>query len=613
MMVREGKKDNSAASFPGKRFLNSTLFHIFLVCFTGLIVYSNTLHSPFQWDEYSYLMANPIVKDLHYFLTPSKTAGFEYYGGLQSRYIGYLSFALNYRLNGFDVAGYHIVNIAIHLLNAVFLYLLVILTFRTPLLMHSRIEKHAGLAALFTALLFVSHPLQTEAVTYVFQRFASLAALFYLASMVAYAKARLITARAGTADRGRNYGLSAGWLLLSFISAVLAMKTKENAFTLPAVILLYDFFFFHGPARKRMLYSAPLLFTLSVVPLTLIGMNRPFGEMVRAIGPATRGAEYLSRSSYLFTQFRVIVTYLRLLALPMNQNFDYAYPAFHSFFAAPVFFSFLLVLSLAGAAVYMFYLSRSRTELRLISFGLFFFLIALSVESSIVPIPMLICEYRVYLPSLGIFLAVTASVFSLAERSEIKKVHAIVISLLSIAVMAFGAAAYCRNQTWGSRTSLWWDTTEKSPHSVTPHFALGNVYKSEGMIDRAVEQYDIALRLKPDDVDVRNNLGNIYRSEGEIDQAIEQYNMALRIKPDNAETHNNLGYAYKIEGMNDKALREFLIALRLKPDLAEAHFNVGLLYIERGEAALGRAELEKGLTIKPDDQAALQLSRSISR
>jgi tetratricopeptide (TPR) repeat protein len=612
-MVRERKKDNTAASFPGKRFLNSTLFHVLILFFTGLIVYSNTLHSPFQWDEHDYLMANPIVKDLHYFLAPSRAAGFEYYGGLQSRYIGYLSFALNYRLNGFNVAGYHLVNIAIHILNAIFLYLLVILTFRTPRLMHSRIREHAGQAALFTALLFVSHPLQTEAVTYVFQRFASLVALFYLVSIAMYAKGRLITAEAAEAACGKTYGRAIGFFLLSFVSAILAMKTKENAFTLPVVILLYDFFFFHGPARKRILYSAPLLFTMVIIPLTLTGMNRPFGEIVRAIGPATRGTEYLSRSSYLFPQFRVIVTYLRLLALPMNQNFDYAYPAFHSFFTAQVFSSFLLILSIAGVAAYMFYLSRSRAELRLISFGLLFFLVALSVESSIVPIPLLICEYRMYLPSAGMFLAVIASAYSLAERSGIRNMRTIAISLLSIVVMTFGVAAYCRNQTWGSRTSLWQDTAGKSPHSVTPHFALGNVYKSEGTLDRAVEQYDIALRLKPDDVDVRNNLGNTYRSKGEIDQAIKQYYMALRIKPDNAETHNNLGYAYKIEGMNDRALQEFLIALRLKPDLAEAHFNAGLLYIETGEVGRGRAELQKGLTIRPDDHAALQLLQSISR
>ena len=612
-MGKESRKHNLPGPFYGKHLLQNPVFHVFLVCFTGLVVYSNTFTAPFQWDEYHFLIANPLIKNLDYFISPLRAAHSEYYPGLIGRYVGYLSFALNYHFHGFDVVGYHIVNILIHILSALSLYLLVTLTFRTPRLARSGIGGRSGEVALFTSLLFVSHPLQIEAVTYVFQRFASLVALFYLVSMIMYVKGRLITDGLPPANAGKSRGRPAVYFLFSFIFAVLAMKTKENAFTLPLVIILYDFFFFNGPLRKRILYGAPLLLTMAIIPLTLIGVDRPLGRIIGAAGSATRGATYISRSSYLFTQFRVVLTYLRLLAFPINQDIDYSYPVYHSFFNFHVLLSFLIILSIACAAFYMFFSSRRGAELRVVSFGLLFFLVALSVESGIIPIPMLIDEYRVYLPSAGMFLAAAVSVYYLSERSARKGAHRIAVLFLAVVVMLYSAAAYTRNETWGSRIGLWQDAAGKSPGTVTPHFVLGTIYESKGDLDKAKEQYDMVLRHRPDDVDTRINLGNIYKSEGMIDKAVEQYDIALRLKPGDAITHNNLGNAYNIEGLYDKAMEQFLIAVRLNPDLAEAYFNLGLLYIGRGDLVRARAALEKGLRLRPDDYRAARLLQSISR
>ena len=174
-----------------KYLLGKPFVHLILIAALGLIVYSNTFNVPFQWDEEFYIEKNPIVKDLSYFLYPSKAKGFEQYGAFKSRYVGYLTFALNYKLNGLDVTCYHIFNITIHLLNAILVYFLVSLTFKTPFMQGSKLREQSQYIALFTGLLFVSHPIQTEAVTYIFQRLASLAAFFYLLSIVLYIKWRL--------------------------------------------------------------------------------------------------------------------------------------------------------------------------------------------------------------------------------------------------------------------------------------------------------------------------------------------------------------------------------------------------------------------------------------
>src|SRR5512135_532513 len=182
----------------GGGVLNSPLFHLFLIGILGFLIYFNTFHSPFQWDEAVYL-DKPFIKDINYFFEPSRISEFAD-DGLKSRYIGYLTFALNYRLHGFDVFGYHVVNLAIHLINAVLVYFLVLLTFRTPFFSSKQYavsstqsaaysllpSAYSRFIALAVALLFVAHPIQTEAVTYVFQRFASLVSLFYLLSLVMY-------------------------------------------------------------------------------------------------------------------------------------------------------------------------------------------------------------------------------------------------------------------------------------------------------------------------------------------------------------------------------------------------------------------------------------------
>jgi hypothetical protein len=183
-----------------------------LIAAVALLAYSNTFNASFHFDDNINIVETPIIKDAGYFFAPSKAAGFSKYAAFIRRYVGYLTFALNYNLHGLDVTGYHVTNLAIHIVNAFLVYLIVLLTFRTPRMKDSRAAAGAGYIALLSALLFVSHPVQTQAVTYIIQRFASLAACFYLASLTCYITARL---SAKSTPRLSFY-------VLSFLFAVLA-------------------------------------------------------------------------------------------------------------------------------------------------------------------------------------------------------------------------------------------------------------------------------------------------------------------------------------------------------------------------------------------------------
>ena len=368
-----------------------TLLSLLSIIVVGAMVYSNTFNASWHFDDSVVITENWALRDLG-----GRFA--DVFKG--NRGVGYLTFALNYHFNKLDVTGYHVVNIAIHIVNAILVYFLVMLTMQTPAMSKNRLARHAHFLALASGLIFVSHPIQTQAVTYIAQRFTSLAALFYLLSLVLFIKARLKTVQ------GKSF-LSPLHLVcycLSLVSAFFAMHTKEISFTLPVVIILYDFFFIDSSIAslgKRIAYLLPFILTLVIIPVNTLdlfgqGGAKPLGDVIGEIREQVQETPLISRGDYLLTQFNVIVTYIRLLFLPMNQNLDYDYPIARALFQFPTLVSFLFLLALFVLTVYLFIKGY-----RLISFAIIWFFVTLSVESSIIPIRDVIYEHRVYLPSVG--------------------------------------------------------------------------------------------------------------------------------------------------------------------------------------------------------------------
>ncbi len=567
---------------------NVVLIHLALLFAVGLAAYWNTFDTPFQWDEKPLIEENPIVRDLGYFASPSSAKGLPHHGALTRRYVGFLSFALNYRLHGLDVTGYHVVNLSIHLLNAALLYAIVLLSFKTPALRDALLGKTAGRVALFASLLFVAHPVQTEAVTYIFQRLASLAAFFSLLSLAAYLRSRL-----AAGARGRW-----GFMALSVLAAVLAMKTKENAFTLPLAIALYEFLFFTGPKGPRALRLVPILLTLIIIPLSLTGHGG------HGLASATRGYAAYGRGEYLLTQFPVIVLYLRLLFLPVNQNVDHHFPLYGSFSAPDVAASFGLLCLILAAAVYMLYRSRRLPDLRLAAAGIFWFFLALSVESSVIPLPMLVNEYRLYLPSAGAFWAVSTGAFLLAERIGSKRARGFALLTLALIPLVLASATHARNRVWQSKIRLWEDVAGKSPLNERAHYNLANSYLSEGLMEKAVEHYEIALQLNPEHESSHNNLGIAFQEQGDYQKAIEHFDAAVRLRPDYGDALNNLGTAYQSAGKTEKAIAHYLKALQLQPDSAVVRYNLGISYRKHGNYRKAAEHLEAAVGMAPENAEA---------
>ncbi|MBI5739440.1 MAG: tetratricopeptide repeat protein [Nitrospirae bacterium] len=665
--MKESKGTDIMGGIAGKPFVP-----LLLIAIIGSLAYSNTFSAPFAFDDFGNLADPPLIKSLNNFFFPEGG-----YKGYLPRAVAFFTFALNYHFGGFDVAGYHAVNLVIHITNALLVYFLVVLTFRTPYIVGQGSEgkgqgagvidtiplsplklrgDEGGLSsprfiALFSALIFVAHPVQTQAVTYIVQRLTSLAAMFYLFSMVMYVKARLLTAESRVKSQesdnppfsplklrgegGVTKLLTLNSVLfysLSLLCAVLAMLTKEMSFTLPIMIILYEFTFFRSSLKKKLLFLLPLLLTLTIIPLGIMGTEKPLGEVLSDLSDRLRVQTRMSRWDYLFTQFRVITTYIRLLLLPVNQNLDYDYPVYHSFFTPPVFLSFLLLLSIFGVAVYVMRKAGAvssqqsaisnnpplsplnlRGEYRLISFGIFWFFIALSVESSFIPIVDVIFEHRVYLPSVGAFIAVTAALFLIANKISDRRQVAgrALISALAAVVIAFSGATYARNIVWQSEEGLWEDIVRKSPNNARAWNNLGYVYLGKGLVEDAAGYFKFALRLNNNYADAHTNLGVAYYGKGLTDNAIRQFQMALKLSNVPAlvaKARHNLGIAYSRKGMLDDALRELGSALRTTPDDPEIYSDLGVTYMNKGQFDKAIEAFRTALKLKPDyDLARLNL------
>jgi len=516
------------------------IFPFFLIITIGIICYSSSFDASFTFDDFPRIVNNESIKDLW-----NLKAIWE---SNRLRFVANLSFAINFHIHGLNLFGYHLVNLIIHILAALTVYWLVILLFITPELKEAPLAKQGKTIALAVAMVFVSHPIETQAVTYIVQRITSMAALFYMLSIAFYIKARFHY------DGGNHRHIYL--YAVSIMAALLAMFTKEISVTLPLCVLVLEYFFFSPSFKKmcrRLTYLLPILLTLPVVPLTYI---LPQKEMMARVGLATMMVETdsISRLDYLLTQFNVISTYLKLLFLPIDQSIDYDYPIVNHFFEPATLASFLLLASLLILALLLF------KRFRPISFGIFWFFLTLMVESTVIPIRDVIFEHRLYLPSVGIFLSVTAFLFHLlGNRKKILfALFALILSLASLATIN-------RNIIWKKQVLVWHDAVKKAPHKSRIFVNRGVGYIDLNKTELAMKDYNLATSLNKNDPIPYFNRGLIYTDKGEYGSAISEFNIALRIMPDMAKIYAKRGLAYMGLERHDEAYKDFYTAVKLEP------------------------------------------------
>jgi tetratricopeptide (TPR) repeat protein len=471
----------------------------------------------------------------------------------------------------------------------------------------SRAADYGKHISFFTALLFACHPIQTQAITYIWQRTTALSTMFYLLSLTTYIKARIVNKKTECQEQGAGCGRrykTVLFYLAAILFAVMAMKSKEIAFTLPVIICLYELMFLEGRLKRRILYLVPVFLTMLIIPLSLMGVDRHLGDILGDISQAAQEVSYISRADYLFTQFRVLVTYIRLLFLPVNQNLDYDYPLYSSFFEPGVFLSFLFLLLIFGLGIFLFYRYRDIvTDTRLISFGIFWFFITLSVESSIIPIRDVIFEHRMYLPSIGLLISLVTFIFSSVVniRKRLRMTGVATVLILLIISILLSLTTYARNEVWQSSTSLWKDVVSKSPGKARAHNNLCSEYINQSLFDKALEHCRIAIKLNPYSLIRRMNIASVYRAKGLNDKAIEQYMAVIKYKPDHLSAHQELAMLFAVKGLYARAIEHYDKVVVIDPAEELAYINRGILYAELGNYQRAIENYDRAIAINPDN------------
>ncbi|MBF0291316.1 MAG: tetratricopeptide repeat protein [Nitrospinae bacterium] len=505
-------------------------------CYHGILDY------PFLFDDIPHIQINDAIKDV------SNIGGLLAYN--PARFLVFLSFAVNYHFGGLDTFGYHLFNIAVHMVNS-----LLVMAFGMALVTAWRGREAQWpwtWLPFFSAIVFAVHPLHTGAVTYTCQRSASMVALLYLSAMTLYLSAAIASKETNQPAKFRYAG--------ALICATLAMFTKQTAATLPIALVMLDFFFIASSERReRIRRLAPFFIIMLIGPLMAVtGMDRELGDI------ADRVETMPSHTEYFLTQLNVIVTYLRLIALPVNQNLDYDYPIAHSISDSALSAGILLGLLALAVAFY-------RRE-RMISFGILFFFLALSVESSVFPLEDVIFEHRAYLPSAGIIIAFWAGLFYTLEKlapvwSRKKSVVVAMTLTLTALTSGYAAATINRNEVWRDGEALWTDVVKKSQGKARPHNNLGAFYFHKGDLDKAEKYFRQSLAINPKYALSLYDMALLNLKRGDLDTALDYFDKAVTIDPLTPFPLFSMGEGYLKRGMTAEAVKCYRLAVKLKPGI----------------------------------------------
>ena len=591
-----------------------------------MVIYGNSFSAGWHLDDYQNILQNPkihidnldpetLLRALEH---PQKERLW--------RPLAYFTFALNWYVGRDNVFGYHLVNILIHLLTAGFLYLTIERLTQSPN-MTGRKTQDAAFIALLASALWAVNPIQTQAVTYIVQRMATLAALFTIVGMYCYLRARTT----------RDMKISAGFLLSCAACFLLGMASKENAIMLPLCIALMEAVFFQDlgnpKIRKRILLigvvGSSLLLGIGIVvflsgnPLAVLG------------GYEERAFTIIQR---LLTQPRVLIFYISQIFYPIPGRLSIEHDLVASTSLLCPWTTLPSILLVTGLLVGALLVVRKRPWL---SFALLFFFLNHLMESSVIPLE-LVFEHRNYLPSMFLFVPVAAGFKWLLDLYRLRQptISRLLAAFGVCLLVATGWGTVIRNIDWKSEASLWEDARVKAPSAGRPvHNLAWAYYETTGQFDQALALYRQASRmnfhLESHRARSLNNMAGIYFRSGDYKDAVTLYERALSVSPDSEAYRFRLAVALAHQNRWEKAmanletllakdsrrfefldlkgtilmhqlrpieaLRYFHACIRNHPKQSRGYDHAGAALLAMGELKRAEVLLKFGLGLSPDD------------
>ena len=647
----EAKKTDETVSEKPSSTKFQHILSILLILLISIAIYSNTLKNGFVYDDEFTIVNNTLIKN---FSNLSKLFTREYFissGEMSYRPVVTFTYFIDYALYGLKPYGYHLTNLILHAMNGVILYIFLTLCIAQSSRLKAQGSKLKTTTFTFQSflnppllisLIFITHPVLTEAVNAISFREDLLCFLFFISALILYISHRSLLIAHCSKFKAFSLQLSA----LSHVLYLLALLSKEMAITFPLVILLYEWIYGKQPPQSPLtkeelngvsgVFQSPLLKGLrGLVPLNKGGFRgllfNPYIIGYVAItcfylylrfflfhNPVEESLEVWSLYERLITIPYLILKYIILLIAPVSLSADYVITPINSPFS-PTFIVSMVIVILLLFTIYKLRQSNQINTGALVSpacatadrwcsgapnivFGILFLLITLIPVYNIIPIANPFTERYLYLPITGFTIAIGSILHLIFNSSWLSSHRSSLIAHCSLLIILslYSFAVIQRNKIWLDGYSLWSDTVKKSPSGFKPHNNLGNVYLDQGRINEAIEEFQTALKLNPNYVEIHGSLGNVYLDQGRINEAIKEFQTALKLNSKDVKAHNNLGIAYEKQGQIDEAIKEYKLALTLNPNYAEVYGNLGNVYLDQGRINEAIEEYLAALKLNPN-------------
>lgn len=515
------------------------------------LVYFIALFGGFIWDDWAFIVQNPLIKNLQYV----PTLLFKKVFPLYFRPVRMLSFAFDYQLWGLNPFGFKLTNILLHIIASIVVFDLLKLIFK---------DRHA---AFFITLLWVLHPVRVESLAFIKNRSDIVAMIFITAAFIYYIK---------------------GNIALMLILYLLGVNTKEAGMMLIPILFVYEFIFKNtfsvNNLRSMKKYSG--FYILIFITLLYLWIRWHFLG-VADLTPKDVVVPFTLMDKTFFVRLlnfpRIMLFFIYKSVLPLNLCIDYKLNVVASFW--PVFISWLGLLSVLYGT-YVLYKKKAKN----IVFGIAYYLFTLIVVSSlIVPLPRIVSDHNQYIPGLG-FAIFTYFILkkALSRRSAIMQKTVMVGILLIYAGMTI-----TNIPNWKEEKTVWLHAIKVSPTNERAYSMLGNIYTKEKKYKQAKNYFKKAVEINPNFYEGLSNLAGTYISLYQYDKAQKIYEDLITRAPDFVNGYIGLGELLYQKEEYKESLKYYLQALKLDRTNFDAALRVYETSRNTGDTAMANAYFER--------------------
>lgn len=507
----------------------------FFIVFTYCI-YSPVLKNDFiNYDDPEYVYENPHIKDLAVknIQTLFNTRTSDLYIPLV-----FLSYNIEYHFFKLKPTGYHFTNLILHIINSLLVLWLVWLLSKNLLI------------TIIISIFFAIHPLHVESVAWITERKDLLYSFFYLIALISY--------------HFYNQRNDKKYYVLAFVCFLFSCFSKAMAITLPAILILYDYFYLQKKSWKIIINKIPF-FIISMI-FVIVAFKMMNMEERWAINFQYNPLDKIATFCY------GLFFYIQKAIIPVHLSLIYPYPQKTEKLLPLIYLVSPIIIGIITWLVFFYSKSNS-----IIKSCFLFFLISILPVLQIIPNTFTIAADRYfYLPSIGLFAIAAYLLNTIVEQKKLK--ISFVWTLLTVTTIIFSSLTYNRCKVWNNSITLFTDVIQHYQTSDVAYGNLGSAYNSKGDFITAIPFLQKAAELNPENPKVLNDYGCALCMVKQYDKAIENFNRAIVISPQQAQAYNNLANTYGVIGKTDLAIDNYIKTLQRDPDNAKALYNLGVTY-----------------------------------